>query len=238
MYFYCILIPFMVLRKEEINRKALHALSGSIIPALILYLPLYAPHFSGLPAWLTPSLYPAALMAIGAALLTFVELMRFRIDAVQRFFFCLSGAALRPEESRKMTGATYIFYAALACSILFVKYPGISFMVLCAFIWGDAVAALIGQSIGKIKIGAKTLEGSLGCFILCLALFLWVFPVVPHSLDPWRGVMPLFMALAGSFCITILELFPVPLKKNVFINDNLIVPTITGVVIILLFPPL
>ena len=227
----------MVLRKEEINRKALHVLSGSVIPALILYLPLYAPHFSWLPAWLTPRLYPATLTALAAVILTFVEFMRFRNRAVQRLFYSISGSALRAEESRKMTGATYIFYAALACSILFVNLPAISFMVLCAFIWGDAAAALVGQSLGRTNIGTKTLEGSLGCFILCMALFLWVFPSVPHALDPWRGVMRPLMALVGSLCITVLELFPVHLKKNVVINDNLIVPLATGIIIIALFPP-
>jgi dolichol kinase len=227
----------MTLRKEEINRKVLHVLSGSVIPALLLYLPLYASPVSWLPVWLTPRFYPAALVAAAAAFLTVVEFMRFRVGAIQRLFYFLSNAALRPEESKRMTGATYIFYAALACSIIFVNVPSISFMVLCAFIWGDAAAALVGQSIGKTRIGTKTLEGSLGCFVLCLALFLGVFPHVPHVLDPWNGTMTPLMALVASLCIAGMELFPIPLKRNVSINDNLVVPIVTGIIIVLLFPP-
>jgi dolichol kinase len=228
----------MPLRKEEINRKTLHAITGSVVPALILYVPLYSPHFSWLPVWLTPRLYPLILAALASALFTVVELMRFRNSAVQRLFYSVSGAALRPEESQKMTGATYIAYSALGCSLLFVNHPQISFMVLSAFIWGDGAAALVGQSIGRIKIGAKTLEGSLGCFVMCIALFVFVFPHIPRLLEPWKGVIPLGMALLSSFVITIMELFPISFKKNTVINDNLTVPLITGIIIVLLFPPL
>jgi dolichol kinase len=227
----------MALRKEEINRKALHALSGTIIPALVLYLPLFGPRFSWLPAWLTPRLYPAVLTGLTAALLTAIEIVRVRSAFMQRVFYSVSGGAMRPEEAKKMTGATYIFYAALACSIVFVDNPSISFMALSAFIWGDAAAALVGQSIGKTRIGSKTLEGSLGCFFLCLALFFLVFPALPHVLSPWRGAMPPFMGLLASMCITVLELFPITIGKNFIINDNLTVPLITGIMMLLLFPP-
>jgi dolichol kinase len=228
----------MKLRKEEINRKALHAITGSVVPALILYIPLYAPRFEWLPAWLTPHLYPAVLSALASVLITSVELMRFKVGGVQRFFYSLGGSALRPEEAKKMTGATYIVYSALGCSVLFVNNPSISFMVLSAFILGDAAAALVGQSLGKTRIGSKTLEGSMGCFVLCMALFFLVFPSVPRLLDPWHGVMHPLMAIIASLLITLLELFPLPLKKNVFINDNLIVPLVTGLVILALFPAL
>ena len=228
----------MALRKEEINRKVLHAVTGSIVPALILYLPLYATRFSWLPYWLTPTLYPPVLAAAASVLFTSVEIMRVRIAALQRLFYRVSGAALRPEESKRMTGATYICYATLGCSLLFMDHPQVSFIVLCAFIWGDAAAALVGQSVGRTRIGAKTLEGSLGCFVLCMALFLLVFPLVPRLLDPWMGVMPVSMAVIVSFFITVMELFPIPLKKNMVVNDNLTVPMVSGIVILLLFPPL
>ncbi len=228
----------MSLRKEEIIRKILHIFSGSIIPPLILYIPLYAPYFSWSPQWLTPPWYAAILAAAMSLSFTIVELLRFKMNAVQRLFYRIGGAALRSEESKKMTGATYILYASLICSIIFVKNPSISFMVLCAFIWGDAAAAIVGQGIGRIKVGTKTLEGSIGCFALCLILFLAVFPVVPRLLDPWHGVMPVPMAVIASFMIAILELFPIPVKKNIVINDNLIVPVFTGIIILMLFPPI
>jgi dolichol kinase len=226
----------MSLRKEEVYRKVLHVFTGIIVPGLILYIPRYAPSCSWAPGWLTPRLYSPALAALAAVVFTGVELLRFKVASVQAIFYRINGKAMRPEEAKKMTGATYIVYSALLCSIVFVNHPSISFMALCAFIWGDAAAALVGQTMGRTRIGKKSLEGSLACFVLCMALFTGGYRLVPHLLDEWGGRVPLFLALAGSLCITILELFPVRITKNVSINDNLTVPVITGIVLQLLYP--
>ena len=154
----------MALKKEEVYRKVLHLFTGIIFPGLVLYIPRYAPHYSWLPAWLTPKLYPPALALLAAIGFTAFEQARFRLGPAQAFFYRLSGAALRPEEAKKMTGATYIVYAVLACSIVFVNKPFISFMVLCAFIWGDAAAALVGQSIGRNQNRKKIARGILRMF--------------------------------------------------------------------------
>jgi dolichol kinase len=165
-----------------------------------------------------------------------VELLRFRSPLIQRMFYRISGAAMRPEEEKKMTGATYMVAAAFICSVVFIDRPYISFMVLCSFIWGDAAAALTGQSIGRIKIGKKSLEGSAGCFILCMTLFLALFPHVPHLLDNWNNHVSLAMTIAASLCITVMELFPITIVKKYVINDNLTVPVFTGIVMQVLYP--
>lgn len=228
----------MALRKEEVYRKVLHVITGAAVPGLILYIPRYAPLFPWAPGWLNPNMYSPLLALLAAAVFTVVELLRFRCGPVQALFYRISGAALRPEEEKKLTGATYIVYSTLLCSIVFVNQPFISFMALCAFIWGDAAAALVGQSIGRTKIGKKSLEGSLACFVLCLVLFSVVFPLVPHLLDAWRGRTPLLLTLAGSLCITVMELFQIRISRNIRINDNLSVPVLTGIVLQLLYPVL
>jgi dolichol kinase len=226
----------MPLRSEEVYRKVLHVFTGLIVPGLILYIPRWAPHISGAPGWMAPRLYSPALALAAAAVFTGVELLRFRFAPVQRMFYRISGKAMRPEEAKKMTGATYIVYSALLCSIVFVNHPSISFMALCAFIWGDAAAALVGQAVGRTKIGKKSLEGSLACFVLCMALFMGGYRLVPHVLDEWQGRAPLFLALAGSLCITVMELFPIRITKSISINDNLTVPVLTGIALLLLHP--
>jgi dolichol kinase len=228
----------MSLRREEVYRKVLHVFTGIIVPGLILYIPRFAPSFSWAPKWLSPRLYSPVLAALAAVVFTGVELLRFRSAFVQTLFYRVSGAALRPEEANKMTGATYIVYSALLCSIVFVNHPSISFMVLCAFIWGDAAAALVGQAVGRTKIGKKSLEGSLACFTLCMALFTGGYKLVPHLLDEWQGRVPLVLALVGSLCITVMELFPARITKNVSVNDNLTVPVLTGIVLLVLYPVL
>jgi dolichol kinase len=226
----------MALPKEEIYRKVLHIFSGSIIPSLILYIPIYVPHFSSFPSWFTPELYPPVLACVFTAMFISIEILRFKVPFIQNLFYGLSGATLRPYEDKKMTGATYMVAGAFICSIVFIKQPFISFMVLCSFIWGDAVAALVGQSIGRIKIGKKSFEGSLGCFVLCMILYIAIFPLVPHLLDAWHGRMPFLLALISSLCITVMELFPFTFAKKHVINDNLTVPVLTGIVMQFTYP--
>ena len=226
----------MSLPKEEIHRKVLHVFSGSVIPALILYIPLYATQVAWLPGWFTPRWYAPALALCFSILFIGVDQARFRNPGLQKLFYSLSGSAMRPDEKTKMTGATYMVAAACICSFVFVGSPYISFMVLCSFIWGDAVAALVGQSIGKIKIGKKSLEGSASCFVLCVCLYFFVFPHVPRLLDAWNGTMPIVIGLSASLCITLMELFPIKISGSTVINDNLTAPVITGLLIEALRP--
>ncbi|MBN1982601.1 MAG: hypothetical protein JW795_13790 [Chitinivibrionales bacterium] len=216
----------MALSAYEINRKLLHILSGTAIPFGILYIPRI------------PDVPSATVVVILGALFVgscIFEYIRFNNGTVQRLVAKSFGSMMRPEESAKITGATYIFASSFVCSMLFYTKPYISFMVLCAFILGDAVAAIVGQSIGRIKIGKKSLEGSASCLLVCLILFFLVFPLVPLLLDAWQGRMPVLVGIAASLSITLLELFPLKLSEKIVINDNLSVPVITGILMLLLY---
>lgn len=217
----------MVLSKEEINRKLLHVLSGTLIPATILYVPMIdgcSPR--------TPSVI-LGVLAGGSILL---EYLRFNNAAVQRLFTRLGTGMLRSSENHSLTGSTYIFISAFICSVVFVNHPHISCIALSLFIFGDAVAAIVGISMGRIKIGKKSLEGSAACFLLGLLLFFLVYPQVPMLLDRWNGMAPLPLILIASFTNTLFELFPISLGKKIPINDNLSVPLLTGMVMLFLYP--
>lgn len=208
----------MPLTKEEVNRKLLHILSGTMIPAGIFYFPM----IEGSNAWV-----PVIILALLAAGSVLLEYLRFNNAFVQKLFMSLGSSMLRSHEDRSVTGATYIFLSALICSVLFIKTPHISFMVISLFILGDAIAAIVGISIGRIKIGKKSLEGSLACFVLGVLLFFFVFPHIPLLLNEWGGKIPLGLILIASFANMIFELFPIKLGK-LEINDNLSVPVVTG----------
>jgi dolichol kinase len=223
----------MALRKEEVQRKILHFIFGTIIPFGIFYIPMFAEKMSwnAVPPWALPPV----ILAFFLVFFVVVETLRFRIPAVQNVFQKCCGSMLRQSEKKKATGATYILASSLLCSLVFKDYPLVSAMVLSTFIWGDAVAALVGQSIGRTKIGGKSLEGSIGCLFLCLVFFLIVFPHVPLLLDKWNGGIPILLSIIASLCITVMELFPI--KIGTFeINDNFSVPVITGAVMIVLHP--
>ena len=217
----------MPLTKEEINRKLLHIISGCCIPMGILYIP-------EIPG--APDCLPIVILGflLGSSIL--IEVIRFKIPGVQKLFVSLVGSMLRTEENKKFTGSTYIFASAFICSVIFYRQPHISFMVINLFILGDAIAAVVGLSMGRIKIGKKSLEGSLGCFIFCLVLFFGVYPHVPLLLDQWNGRVPLPLIIITSLCITIFELVPWRITKNFVINDNLAVPVITGIIMLKLYP--
>ena len=207
----------MGLRKEEITRKLLH-LFALLMPLGIFYFP----------RWSLPSYLSIGILAflLGGSLI--IENLRFRFPAVQKLFFTFFGSMLRDEESAKTTGSTFVIGAALLCAILFRNSPHISFMVLTLFILGDGIAAIVGLSMGRIKIGKKSLEGSAACFLLCMALFYGIFPLLPGLLDQWGNRIPFIVAVITSFAITLFELIPLKVSPKLIINDNLAVPVIAG----------
>ena len=217
----------MSLTREEINRKLLHILSGTLIPAGILYLP----QIDG-----CSPLTPAIVLGICAGFSILLEYLRFHNSKMQAWFIRLGASMLRKSESHSFTGSTYIFLSAFLCSLLFIDHPHIAAIALSLFILGDAVAALVGISMGRIKIGKKSLEGSAACFFLGMLLFLLVYPQVPLLLDRWQGQVSLALMVIVSLVNTLFELFPLRFGAKLEINDNLSVPLITGTVLLLLHP--
>lgn len=213
----------MRLTSQEIGRKLLH-LFALLMPIGIFYGP--ALHF---PKTLV-GIFLGSLFAVSCI----VEFLRFRIPAVQKIFFTMFGSMLRKEENFKITGSTWIIGAGFLCCILFGKVSYISFIVLTLFVLGDAAAALVGISMGRIKIGKKSLEGSLACFFTCVILSVAVLPLIPGVLSVWGGKMPLTITLVTAFVITVFELVPLGVPSKLVINDNLAVPVIAGYVILFL----
>jgi dolichol kinase len=210
----------MKLPKEEIARKLLH-LFALTMPAGIYYMPKL-----GL-AWYIPTIILG--IVLGGSVI--IEKLRQVNPAVQTLFYKFAGAMLRKEEKHSTTGSTWVIGAAFVCSIVFRKDPWIALVVLTLFILGDAVAALVGMSIGSIKIGKKSLEGSAACFTLCMLFFYAVFPFIPGVFDPLGGRAPIMVAVVTSLTITVFELIPLRIAPKLIINDNLAVPIIAGLVL-------
>lgn len=210
----------MPLTRQEINRKLFH-LFALLLPIGIFYVP----KLLNTSLWVPPIVLAFLLITILA-----IEKLRFSYPEFHKRFSKMFESMLRKEEAGTMTGSTWYIASALLCSVLFVYQPHISFMALALFITGDAAAAIVGQSIGKIKIGKKSLEGSLACFGSSVVLMLAVFPLTPLVLDIWNGSIPFLLILTTSAVITVFELFPIKISKFV-LNDNLIVPVIGGFVL-------
>ena len=215
-----------MLIRQEINRKLLHTIA-LLMPMGIFYLPKMTP----LSLWAPP--FILVLLLICSVLL---EYSRFQYSKIQALYNRCFSLMLRTNEETKATGATYIIGGATICAVVFVYSPHISFTVLTLFILGDAIAALVGQGMGRIKLMGKTLEGSLACLGLCFLLCTFVFPHVPFLYEDWGGFPSWRFSLSASVLITVFELFPIRLSQKLVLNDNLYVPVLGGLVLQILLP--
>lgn len=108
------------------------------------------------------------------------------------------------------TGALFFY---VGCTLAFVFFPFTVASAACAMLSvGDALSTLIGKKFGKRKIGSKTFEGSLACFLGSLAA--GAFFVNPY------------LAVAGAAAAALTELVP-------RVDDNLTIPLASGLVMFL-----
>ncbi len=176
----------------EIGRKAFH-LSAIAIPIGYYLLPT--------------GTGKKILLFLTAVSLT-VDVIRLNAPRIRAFFFMFFGRLVRDHERYSLLGSTYLLLSSLICAYAFEK--PITSAALAFLIVGDTVAALVGKSIGRVRIFGKTLEGSLACFIVCLAVG-WLIPELTIT-----------QAIAGAAMATLIELLPVPL------DDNLRIPLAAG----------
>ncbi len=143
-----------------------------------------------------------------------IEAARMKTALGNRLYQRFLGAVTRPTEEHRFTGASYVFPGVLLAAILFS--PTIAILSMLFMSVGDSAAGFIGQRYGRIPLGAKTLEGTLACFLACLILTL---PAdITHT-----------VALAGATGATLAEFVPWSV-----LNDNLVIPVASGGVMTLL----
>jgi dolichol kinase len=187
-----------LLRTEEILRKALHLLALAI-PFGIYYVPReYA-------MIILPSLTAAFLIT---------EVLRLKTVFFGRLVAMVFGPFMRDHERKSLTGAAYIFISGTIALFLFPK--NVAFTALSFVFLGDAAAALVGIPYGRIRVGKKSVEGTLACFASCIVIW-YLFPRVPFG----QGML-------CAILTSLLEFLPLP------IDDNLIVPLVTGTVLTIL----
>lgn len=175
----------------EIGRKLIHFFN-LVIP--ISYL-----------TWL-PEKFDALAVLGGFTILGFsLDLARTRVPAVKSIFAKFFDSMMRDHElSGKLTGATWVMVGAFLTILLFPKPIAVTALVFMSL--GDTFAGLIGKQFGKIKIGEKSLEGSMSGFAVCV-LFVRIFPFVPFHIG-----------IIGAAAAMIVEALPLPFDDNVTIS--------------------
>jgi dolichol kinase len=192
-------LPAPTTWQAEISRKVLHV-ATAIIPTVYLF---------------TERTTMLALLSTCTVVAVVVEILR----QVQPHFAVLFkrsvGFMVRSSEWRRVCGATYVFLGALLAVLLFPQKVAVAGLLILSI--SDTAAALIGLRFGRAPFLGKTLSGSLAFLVTAYGILVLTLP------DP-RGRL-LLLAMA----VTLVEAVPA-LKLGQFeLNDNLTIPLLTGV---------
>ena len=174
--------------KNEFKRKIVH-FASAIIGLSIIYLDREV-------------ILP--LLIVSAIIFPLLDYMRINNKFVSNFYNSYFHSITRSFESKKLTGASFVFWGALITYILFEpKVAGIALIVMSL---ADANAAIIGVGYGNTKLLNKSLEGSFAFYVTTFSI-LYIFKI------------PLIISLFISVIATFTELIEIPK-----INDNISIP--------------
>ena len=181
---------------NALNRKIYHMFGGMITPALCLL-------FSSRPAMVAISLTLMVLVLV-------FEFLRLKAPAFSRWIDAFVPVQIKQSERNKLAGQGYMQIGYFVVVLLFPR--GVAITAMCFLALGDPLAAIVGMSVGRHKIPGtkKSVEGSLACFVACLAAGL----LIGHAVL----ALPVWLAVFGAALATGLEL------ANWRIDDNFLIP--------------
>ncbi len=129
----------------------------------------------------------------------------------------------REEENICIGAHVYFAIASLIVIILFPMYIAMAAIAVATL--GDAVAAIIGKSLGKHRFkNGKSVEGSSAFFIVALLLLLWILPM------GYTYPYVLYASMIGAIIGTVVEFYDFPPNDNfsnqIFISFALYILTL------------
>jgi glycerol-3-phosphate acyltransferase PlsY len=165
------------------------------------------------------------MMAAAALTFLLIDFLRLRLTSVKSIFIVLFGSMLRRKELSSLTGASYLMLASLVCMLIFGMGPdgrvsGVFIAAIGFLALGDTAAAIVGLSIGRLKIFRKTIEGALAGLVVCIGVA-WLVSVLP-GLD-----FPLGIGILGAVSASVVEALPIE------VNDNVVIPLLSGTVMMI-----
>ena len=148
---------------------------------------------------------PLVMVLFFLALLSLlIDIIRLKNSRVNQVFIRLFGFMLKKEEKNFLNGTTFFLTGALA-AIWFFSQKAAIFAILVLAVC-DPLASIVGKSLGRIRIGTKTLEGSLTFFLTALLLSYLFFDGITWSI------------VGGAMIAAFVEWVPI------VVDDNLKIP--------------
>ena len=185
------------LEVSEFSRKIFHLLN-MVIPLIHVY-------------FIEDRMEMLIFLSLMLIFCFFIEVFRTQYFILHKFFKKYLHFMMRDSEKEgEITGATWVFAGSLFTIILIPK----PFCIVALFFLavGDTFAALVGMNYPFLKIGRKTLSGSIACFVTCCIIgLLFSFGLNTSTI------------MFGAFIATLTEL------SSMKINDNLSIPIFSGV---------
>lgn len=154
------------------------------------------------------------LLFLSPILIGFImlDILRLRNQELNKKFFNCFQVILLEKDRNYPSGSTYFLFSSFLTIFLFSKEVSAAAILFLSL--GDPVAAIIGRRFGRIEALGKTVEGSLGCFLVCFLVS--------------RLFFNFWISLFGALTATIIELAPLKL------DDNLLIPLVSGAILALL----
>jgi glycerol-3-phosphate acyltransferase PlsY len=166
--------------------------------------------------YILPKNHAIIALAIFTILYIAVDYIRLHLKSANKSFMLLFGQMLRRREEHSFTGGSYLLLASLVAVFLFPD-PGVFIAAISFLVIGDTVAALVGLRYGHQRIFRKSIEGTLACLVSCLVIA-YIISILPNK------SLPITIGVIGAVVATVVEALPVE------INDNVVIPIISGAV--------
>jgi len=199
--------------KAELKRKALH-LSGLLIPLsyfyfgkdlTIIFIAIALIAFFIIEPFRTSRKLGKDIVEGIRPFIT-REIYEFLNESMERIDRRIREIA-REEENICIGAHVYFAIASLIVIILFPMYIAIGAIAVATL--GDAVAAIIGKSLGRHRFkNGKSVEGSSAFFIVALLLLLWILPM------GYTYPYVLYASIIGAIIGTVVEFYDFPPNDN------------------------
>lgn len=176
--------------------------------------------------WLYITLPYKVVLGLGSlvtALVIILDYLRLQFAFFQKVVVFIMKPFMREEEKRNLTGLSFMCIGFWALILLFPR--DIVMLTILFVMFGDPIASWFGSKYGKDKIGDKSVQGFIACFVTCTVIaggYLIYSDFLPERL--------IYATLLAGLIGGISELIQVPK-----LDDNLTMPLISASLLTALF---